>query len=132
MFYCDALINATNTCNKLREQQKLKNGKTIYNKLKPLIYEELAYYSQRLDLINNIHINVRELTELIRQQQENIWKLNEYDFIADSKTCFTNEQLDYLLELTLQAELELFPDFLNSEVGEADIRAKFEQDKYTR
>lgn len=135
MFYCQAMPDAFYTCQLVQEEAKTQSSSSaerVINKSKPLIYDELAYHAIKLGYIHNKTLLqslssssessiISSISDKIRYQQEEKWKLKEYDFMIQSKICFDQERIDYLLNKTLEAEQILFPTFYHSEHGYAKI-----------
>jgi hypothetical protein len=129
-FFCDAMPNATNTCDAVVNRMS-KNGEKHFNpSIHTLVYSELAYTAYQMELLtvvdeSNIHWD--DIIDKIQQRQEIELGLNSTEFSAI--ICPDTTILDAILEKTLMVENEMFPDFFQSNQGEIVIKEKFEQAK---
>lgn len=132
-FYCNAMINAYETCSTLQKYEK-RRGELHFNQGRDFIYEEIAYYSTyHMKLIPPDQYNINQIASLIQYQQETIWNLTKYDFIQSSITCLSNTLLQYLYDKTVIAEHELFPEYYNDPiVGVNHMKEQFQHDATTK
>lgn len=117
LFFCKSIPHGENTCNAL---MALGVGATVYNPSKILIYHDLAYRAHRLGLI---HISstkqLKAAVKLIEQHQK---ESNKFDVICPDRAI-----LNRLLEISLQMEKLMVPEFFAGPSGERELRSDFEQ-----
>jgi hypothetical protein len=114
-FYCQAVPDASRTCQAVRDSTYLK----VYNSRRDLIYDDLA---------GIVDIRTKEqfktFVESARKFQESTLGLRSKDF---KMKCLSDEKAQLLLNVSLQAEAKLFPEFFKGPSGEASLRSDFEK-----
>jgi hypothetical protein len=122
-FFCHAIPNLEKTCTAVKTRVGRKSKK--HNKSQVLTYHDLAYHAHRLGLI---HITSKRQVEmavqLITQHQKVTLKLSDYDF---DMLCPDRAMLDQLLQVSLEMERLMVPEFFASPSGESQLRSDFEK-----
>jgi len=120
-FFCNGVLNATNTC-KLKRERNIQPGvKNISPKIEP--YDEIAMAAMDGGLIDPTNITRNDARIAIQQYQEKNLMLTANDL---PKICLPEGTLKELLNVSLEAEREFSPSFFQSLQGEEGLRNKFE------
>lgn len=129
--FCDAMKpHGIHSCSKLHELQKNEEGnihKT--NSHQPLVYSELSYNALQLKLWQERDdLTLADVTVLVTQRHEIQFNRSEYDFPSIGITCIPDDAYYWLLQLTLEAEEILFPEYY-SQNGKYEIYDSFNRSK---
>lgn len=165
-FYCNAIPNAPAACAKYKayeleqeekEKQIKKDSSRRFvqrrrrlsdddreNHSEPLVYSDLAYYAQKMNLWDSQNGNetlIKIVSAMARKKhseskkEENEAELGEdnrngsYEFTKEYIRCPSKEVMQWLLERSLGIEKELLPQFYK-EKGEKQLRDEFQRTKY--
>mmetsp|Transcript_18570 Transcript_18570/g.30399 ORF Transcript_18570/g.30399 Transcript_18570/m.30399 type:complete len:481 (+) Transcript_18570:119-1561(+) len=119
-FLCNPTLNAPNTCRK-RQRNELQVEKS--NQVKGTeVYDEIAMAAYAEGLIDAQQYSRDMARSLIQKHQESSLNRTSTNF---SFICPSAHQLHELLEVSIKTEREYFPEFFESEQGEAELRKKF-------
>jgi hypothetical protein len=121
-FFCEVIPNAKRAC------EALKRGGAKSNKVKnprvDLMYEDLVYTAMKNGLVDiNTNKQVHDATRAVQKYQEGALNLTRNDLPI---TCLASEAKEWLLDVSLDIEKTLFPEFFKSPLGEERLRAEFE------
>eukprot|EP00957_Ditylum_brightwellii_P209884 15363722-Ditylum_brightwellii.AAC.1 len=123
-FICEQVPDATHAC------QKWKNNDIEPPNSNPrgvTVYDEIALEAHFQNLLP-VEMARDDARYIIQHRQEEVLNLTHIDF---PKTCSDDEVMDLILELSLEAERSMVPEFFNSAIGETVLRSKFDTEKNT-
>lgn len=109
-FYCDAMPDATHTCDAIRAET-IEDGHEVFtvNKARSFDYDDLALGAMKAGMIqfNETDKNMTSIiTKAIQDHQEKTLKLERNDF---HRLCPPEEVLNDIWKKSLMSELKLFP-----------------------
>lgn len=134
-FMCEAIPNAPNACEETTTRLRNK-GELVFNpSTGALVYSELVYAAYQMGLLNvsgfddnNYNETLwKEIISMTQNRQEIELGLKSHEFLEI--LCPEKSVLDRILELSLDVERELFPEYFQSEYGEPVIRQQFDSEK---
>ena len=125
VFFCQVIPHADHTCTAMREEGESKHA----NSRVDLIYEDLAYSAMKAGLVEIKNAeSLTYVTDAIKEHQEVTLNLTSKDF---EMICLSPEAEKWLLDISLEMEKNLLPEFFESSLGEERLRAEFEEmDKF--
>mmetsp|Transcript_25280 Transcript_25280/g.37053 ORF Transcript_25280/g.37053 Transcript_25280/m.37053 type:complete len:437 (+) Transcript_25280:182-1492(+) len=123
-FVCEQVPDATHACQKWKKsniEPPNSNPRGV------TVYDEIALEAHFLKLLPD-GMSRDDARDVIQHRQEEVLNLTHVDF---PKTCIDDEVMGLVLELSLEAERTMVPEFFDSARGETVLRSKFETDKNT-
>ena len=121
-FYCQGIQDATNAC---RTVQMMNT--TDYKGRSSLPYKEILIAARKANLVKiGSNSEFKLALEFLEQKSH-----PELSVENETLICLPPNVLDSMLTKSLEAEKELFPDLFSSPLGEAALRADFEQHSKT-
>ena len=120
-FFCDVMPRADNICNAVRNEEE-----GIYENLHTdLIWQDLAYAAWKKGMVNvKTDEDLKKVTQAIQEYQEDTLHLTKKDF---PMICLSPEAEKWLLQVSLEAEEKLVPEFFKTPLGKEGLLAEFEE-----
>ena len=101
-FYCNAISDAPNTCNTVKEMLSSPSSKVTANKGVPLAYEDITYAAHRRGLINiQTPEQYKQIKAAAQNYHENTLKQSRSDFPLN---CPSKDALDKLWNVSIEAD----------------------------
>mmetsp|Transcript_17870 Transcript_17870/g.22219 ORF Transcript_17870/g.22219 Transcript_17870/m.22219 type:complete len:404 (-) Transcript_17870:91-1302(-) len=131
-FYCNVIPEAPRACDVVRRRttKREKMGiKVQWNpSLEEIHYIRLARAAVQMGLLED-HVDLKEAVEAARFRQERNLNLKLSDFPQE---CLSMDVQTFLLELSIEIENRLFPEWYARPGGEQDIKKQFHEAAITK